>query len=114
MMEAVRTDVNRSGELKSSVKEEVTPEKLKEHVRTEREQPGESGRSAKMNGSIQGKLEAKAFEADGTTEITGTDGRSYVETTKNTTKLTIEADRYPVPEAYRLPLQTLLFPALPH
>ncbi len=41
----------------------------------------------------EGKLEAKAFEADGTTEITGTDGRSYVETTKNPTKLTIEADR---------------------
>ena len=55
-MEAVRTDVNRSGELKSSVKEEVTPEKLKEHVRTEREQPGESGRSAKVNRSIQGEL----------------------------------------------------------
>ena len=55
-MEAVRTDVNRSGELKSSVKEEVTPGKLREYVRTEREQPGESGRSAKVNRSIQGEL----------------------------------------------------------
>ena len=40
-----------------------------------------------------GRLEAKAFEADGTTEITDTDGRSYVETTKNASKLKIEADR---------------------
>ena len=41
----------------------------------------------------EGKLEAKAFEADGTTPITDTDGRSYVETTGNATKLEASADR---------------------
>lgn len=41
----------------------------------------------------EGKLEAKAFEADGTTEITDTDGRSFVETTKEEAKLAIKADR---------------------
>ncbi|MEY8392970.1 Ig-like domain-containing protein [Lachnospiraceae bacterium 45-W7] len=39
-----------------------------------------------------GKLEAKAYDAEGN-EITNTDGRSIVETTKNATKLTAEADR---------------------
>lgn len=41
----------------------------------------------------EGKLEVKAFEADGTTLITGTKGRSYVETTYAATQLTLEADR---------------------
>ena len=41
----------------------------------------------------EGKLEAKAFEADGITPITDTDGRSYVETTGNATKLQAKADR---------------------
>lgn len=41
----------------------------------------------------EGKLEAKAFEADGATEITDTDGRSYVETTGNARKLAVSADR---------------------
>lgn len=41
----------------------------------------------------EGKLEAKAFEADGTSEITETDGRSFVETTKPASKLSISADR---------------------
>lgn len=40
-----------------------------------------------------GKLEVKAFESDGTTPITGTKGRSYVETTSVATQLTMEADR---------------------
>lgn len=41
----------------------------------------------------EGRLEAKAFEADGTTEITDTNGRSFVETTKAASKLSIKADR---------------------
>lgn len=40
-----------------------------------------------------GKLEAKAFEADGTTEISETDGRSAVETVKSAAKLSMRADR---------------------
>ncbi len=40
----------------------------------------------------EGKLEAKAFDTDGN-EITDTDGRSFVETTKKSEKLTAEADR---------------------
>lgn len=40
-----------------------------------------------------GKLEVKAFESNGTTPITGTMGRSYVETTTAATQLTLEADR---------------------
>ena len=41
----------------------------------------------------EGKLEVKAFVADGTTPITGTKGRSYVETTSAATQLSLEADR---------------------
>ncbi|MEY8428394.1 Ig-like domain-containing protein [Lachnospiraceae bacterium 46-15] len=41
----------------------------------------------------EGKLEAKAFEANGITEIKDTDGRSYVETTKNANRLAVSADR---------------------
>ncbi|NBH15807.1 DUF4982 domain-containing protein, partial [Lachnospiraceae bacterium] len=40
----------------------------------------------------EGKLEAKAFDAEGN-EITKTDGRRVVETTKQASKLTAEADR---------------------
>lgn len=40
-----------------------------------------------------GKLEAKAFEANGTTEIRDTDGRSYVETTKSANRLAVSSDR---------------------
>ncbi len=40
----------------------------------------------------EGKLEAKAFDEEGN-EITDTDGRSFVETTKSAAKLTAEADR---------------------
>lgn len=39
-----------------------------------------------------GRLEAKAFDAEGN-QITDTDGRSFVETTKKAVKLTAEADR---------------------
>ena len=42
---------------------------------------------------VEGKLEVKAFEADGTTPITGTKGRSSVETTSAATQLSLEADR---------------------
>lgn len=41
----------------------------------------------------EGKLEAKAYEADGVTPITDTDGRSVVETAKCAAKLTAKADR---------------------
>lgn len=41
----------------------------------------------------EGRLEAKAFEADGVTEITDTDGRSFVETAQAASKLNIKADR---------------------
>lgn len=41
----------------------------------------------------EGKLEAKAFEADGTTPVRETEGRSIVETTKGASKLSAEADR---------------------
>ena len=41
----------------------------------------------------EGRLEVKAFQADGITPISGTKGRSYVETTSAATQLTMEADR---------------------
>lgn len=41
----------------------------------------------------KGKLTAKAFEADGETEITKTTGRNIVETTGDAKKLTVTADR---------------------
>lgn len=41
----------------------------------------------------EGKLEAKAFEADGTTPINETEGRSFVETTGKAQILTASADR---------------------
>lgn len=40
-----------------------------------------------------GTLEAKAFEADGVTEIKDTDGRNVAETTGKGSKLTVKADR---------------------
>lgn len=40
-----------------------------------------------------GTLEAKAFEADGVTEIKDTDGRNVAETTGEGSKLTVKADR---------------------
>lgn len=58
----------------------------------------DSGSSASLYATFQvpyeeGKLEAKAFEADGVTPITDTDGRSVVETTKNANRLAMSADR---------------------
>ena len=41
----------------------------------------------------EGRLEVKAFQADGITPISGTKGRSYVETTSAASQLTMEADR---------------------
>lgn len=41
----------------------------------------------------EGKLEAKAFEADGITPIADTDGRSVVETAKSGVRLAAKADR---------------------
>ena len=41
----------------------------------------------------EGTLEAKAYEADGTTPITDTEGRNVVKTTSAPAKLTVQADR---------------------
>ena len=41
----------------------------------------------------EGTLEVKAYEADGVTEITDTDGRSVVKSTTDSTQLEAEADR---------------------